>query len=262
MKIRFKDKPVRDEFGNVFEDLEYLVLGMEVNHYYFIDQNNQVAMLAKDLFKITDDVAPDFWVEDNGRLVPEDWLWDNFLSLNDEPYQESEEIWHTTQFAKGLEKFNFSSIPSNFAKAYDTTYKVNLIDNYLTVASDYDSLIDVRHKYSFTSFKKLGDLPYFRIINGNPQYYDKVLITNDTITGFEIISEALKEIGSSFGYSNYNFDSYWIETIRKRILLSIWSIWGTKNFDVYKISYVRGGSQDYLLEKNNDVYKLSFHYFT
>ena len=38
MKIRLKEIPTIDPFGNVVEDIEYLVLGIDVNHYYILTE--------------------------------------------------------------------------------------------------------------------------------------------------------------------------------------------------------------------------------
>jgi len=262
VKIRFKDAPKADEFGHIPKDIEYLVLGMEVNHYYFLNENNEVGMLAKDLFRITDDSQPEFWIEDNGRTVPEEWLWKNFFSLNDEPYFEWDEIWFITQFAKGLEKFKLPSFPKAFAKTYDIHYKIDLIRTYLKIASNYDSLPDILWKYTFGSFKSLYNLPYFSISNGKPQYYEKIKITSVDKTGYEVLTDILKQIGSPFEYSKSEIDLEHLQVIRNRILFSFWSIWGTKEFDIFQLKYESGLKSDYILKKNDDVYMLSFDYFT
>lgn len=263
MKIRFKEISATDEFGHPYKDMEYLVLGMEINQYCFLNENNIVVMLAKDLFTITDKSQPEFWVEDNGRLVPEEWLWKHFFSLDGEPYCEWDEIWFITQFAKGLEKFKLSSFPQHFSKAYDPLYKCDLIGNFLKIASDYDSLLNhVQWEYRFMSFNRFYNLPYFGTSNGKPQYYEKIELTDANTSGFEILTDILKQIGSPFQYSELNIAIDSILFIRNRILFSIWSIWGTRNFDIFQLKYDSGLRSDYILKKDDDTYLLSFDCIT
>lgn len=262
MKIRLKEVPTTDEYGHPFKDMEYLVLGVLNGLYYYIDEHNRVALHYEEVFVVTDTSQPEFWVESNGNLIPEEWRKENFLSLHGEQFTEWDEIWFITQFAKGLEKFNLPTFPVNFTKAYDTTYKIELIISYLKIASDYDSLPDIRWEYSFGSFKHLNRLPYFSSSNGKPDYYEKIQLTNVNISGFEILTDVLKQIGSPFEYNKAIVDVEWLQVIRNRILFALWSLWGTNEFDVFQLKYVHGLKSEYVLEKGEDMYLLSFDYFT
>ncbi|MET3978129.1 hypothetical protein ABIB62_000696 [Mucilaginibacter sp. UYP25] len=265
MKIRFKETPTIGVFGDVRKDIEYLVLGIDVNQYYILTENNEVGTDHKDLYIITEHSRPEFWVEENGQIVPEEWLWKNFFSLNDEPYLEWDEIWFITQFAKGLEKFNLPVFPSLFKKAYDKSYKEELIGSYLKIASDYDSSAD-RYgdsEYTFKNWKNGINLPYFRWEGSTPQHYEKILITSADKTGYDVVTDLLKQIGSPFEYHKFDINLDYLQVIRNRILFSLWSIWGTKEFQVFQLKYSSGGfKSDYLLKKNDDVYLLSFDYYT
>lgn len=134
MKVRLREAPTSSVFGHVLKDIEYLVLGIDVNQYYILAENNEVGTVIKDRYEITDNICPEFWVEENGQTVPEEWLWKNLFSLNNEPYLEWDEIWFITQFAKGLEKFNLPVFPAQFKKAYDKRYKEELVNNSLGMA--------------------------------------------------------------------------------------------------------------------------------
>jgi hypothetical protein len=262
VKIRLKETPTIGVFGDVLSDIEYLVLGIDVNQYYILTENNEIGTVIKDQYIITDDTRPEFWVEENGQAVPEEWLWRNFQSLDGEPYLEWEEIWFITQFAKGLEKFNLPVFPSRFKKAYDKSYKKELIESYLVIASEYDSLPEehVTWNYTFFDFKGFIDLPYFRWDGGVPQRYEKVLITSDDKNGYEVVKDLLKQIGRPFEHNKSWVDLDFLQRIRNRILFSIWSIWGTKEFEVFRLKYSSGFKADYLLKRNDDVYCLLFSY--
>jgi hypothetical protein len=264
VKIRFKETPAMGVFGDVHKDMEYLVLGMDMNQYYILTENNDVGTDIKDKYIVTDHTRPEFWVDENGQSVPEEWLWKNFFSLNDQPCLEWDEIWFITQFAKGLEKFNLPVFPSRFKKAYDKSYKQELINNFLKIASDYDSLPDkyLNWEYTFEDFKNRINLPYFRWEGSIPQHYEKILITSTDKVGYDVVKDLLKQIGSPFEYSGYNIDLDNLQVIRNRILFSLWSIWGTREFDVFQLKYNSGLKSDYILKKNDDVYLLSFDYIT
>jgi len=240
---------------------EYLILGVDLNCYYVLDESNKVNYIIKDQIEITDNDQPSFWIEDNGRLVPEEWQWNNFLQLNDDITDEWDEIWFITQFAKGLSKFNLSEIPSNFQKANDVEYKIGLIKNYLKIASDYDNLADdyITWRYEFGYFN--DEIKCFRWINGEPQYFKKVLMSTNRC-GFDILKELLEQIGSPFENTKLKLDKDGLDVIRNRILFSIWSIFGTKQFEVYELVFDHHQQADYVISYNSQNYLLSFDYFT
>ncbi|QEM10085.1 hypothetical protein [Mucilaginibacter rubeus] len=266
MKIKFKTFPMSDGYGFPYSsrpDQEYLVLGIDNNQYYFLDESNEVGVLSKDMFEISDHSIPDFWVEENGQLAPEEWLWKKFFSLHGEPYLEWDEIWFSTQFMKGFEKFNLSFIPNRFKPAYDVNYKVNQINNYLKIASEYDTLCEdyISWEYEFGSFKSRGALPYYLSVNGAPQYYKKVLLSTEQ-EGFDILKGLLEQIRSPLERVKPDVDKEWLGVMRNRILFSIWSIWGVRSFDVFELKFENGSRNDYLLKYGDDVFILSLNFST
>ena len=141
--------------SNVPEPKECLILGITGSAYYVLDDTNYVNLIWKEWVEVTDHEQPDFWINDNGLLIPEEWRLKNYMLLYDiDLYAEWDEIWITTQFAKGLAKFNLPSIPLNYRKAVDNKYKIELVSTYLQFASDYDNLADryVRWSYTFGEF--------------------------------------------------------------------------------------------------------------
>lgn len=250
------------EGSDVPDPKDCLILGITGSAYYVLDETNYVKIISKEWVEITDYEQPDFWINDNGLLIPEEWRLENYMLLYDiDLYEEWDEIWITTQFAKGLAKFNLSSAPLNYRNAVDNKYKIELVGTYLQFASDYDNLADgfVRWRYTFGSFDDKIDC--FRWSNGEPQYYKKQLLT-DNLTGFDVLKGILKQIGYPFEDSKLSFDQEQLDVIRNRVLFSIWALFGTKHFDLYHLVYEKYGRDDYVLQLDDQYYLLSFDYTT
>lgn len=244
----------------VSDPTEYLILGVDTWIYYALDKSNYVGMYAKRQMEITDETKPAFWIEKKGRMLPEEWFLEDFFNLHDtDIYDEWAEIWFITQFAKGLSKFNLPSVPLNFKAAYDKDYKVQLIVNYLEMACSYDNLIDgdVEGNYSFGQFN--DELTCFRWENGVPHSFSRKLMSEKT-TGFEILRDILEAIGETFKNHKISINDHWLDKIRNRILYSIWALFGTKDFDVYKLIYTKGSHSDYIIKYEKETYLLSFDY--
>lgn len=239
---------------------ECLILGITGSAYYILDESNRVITLIKDWVEITDYEQPDFWVHIDGGFIPEEWRAENFMLLYDiDLYEEWHEIWIKTQFAKGLSKFNLPTVPVNYQDAFDNKYKKELVSTYLQLACDYDNLVsgNMRWNYSFGYFR--NDIECFRWNNSEPQYFTKKLLS-DQISGFEALKEILKQIGLPFEHANLKFDAEQLEIIRNRVLFSIWSLFGTKNFDVYKLVNEGSAEADYMIQSGDQCYLLSYDY--
>ena len=189
-------------------------------------------------------------------MVPEEWHWQNFLSLNGEPVFElwDFEIWSITQFAKGLLRYDLPEFPRNLKKALDIQYKLDIINAYFKIASEYDFL-------NSSEFAKYEIIDY-----SNPELASKIsseksLIT-DYIDGFDALSSILNQIGKPLEYS-FKLKSDEFENIRKIILFTIWALFGSKDFDVFKFSFVeemRNDGINYLLKRDAKAFILSFDY--
>jgi len=240
---------------------ELLILGIEHGYYHVLDESNRLVLLPKDDIEITDHEQPDFWIDDNGRLVPEEWRLENFLLLYEDLYNDWDEIWIVTQYAKAFWKFHLPTIPTNYEKAVDTNYKIDLVNNHLKLASDYDSMVEqhVRWIYTFGPFN--NELTYFRWMNGQAEHFKKKLMSDRTL-GFDVLKELLTKIGSPFETGKIINDNYFLEGIRNRLLFSIWSLFGTKEFAVYRLIYEKSAYLDYAITWKNETYLLSFDYFT
>ncbi|SHE53567.1 hypothetical protein [Pedobacter caeni] len=233
-----------------------LVLGIQGDWYFLLDEFNVFGILRKGEVEITDEEKPDFWIERNGRTVPEEWHWENFLSLQGCPYDEWNEIWFITQFAKGFSKFNLPELPQPFNKANDIDYKYQIVKNYLQIAEDFDNLIEpepISWGYLFYRFE--NDLSSIRWADGKQIPFKKVLISGES-SGFDVLKGLIYEIGSSFQRLKPSVDRELLDGIRNRILFSIWAIFGTKEFEVYKLVYDKHSESDYLLQYGTE------HYFT
>ncbi|HKG07181.1 MAG TPA: hypothetical protein VKB19_12015 [Pedobacter sp.] len=239
---------------------ECLILGIDTHSYYVLDESNKVNIFGKHQIEITDEDTPEFWIENNGRLLPEEWLWENFFNLHDTNiYDEWDEIWFITQFAKGLSKFNLSSVPLNIRKAYDKDYKIQLVRNYLEMASCYDSLVDeyFENSYCFGSFN--DELTCFRWTNDSPEHFTKKLMSTNT-SGFDVLKSILARLGEAFKHAKIKVNNHWLDIIRNRVLYSVWSLFGTKEFEVYELIYTGSSHSDYIIKYEKETYILSFNY--
>lgn len=246
-------------FG-LLRNKEYLILGITGHGYIIYNELGDINFATPiDRIEITDQTKPDFWridETDDQHLVPEEWHWQNFLSLNGEPVLElwDYEIWSVTQFAKGLLKYDLPKFPSNLKRALDVQYKLDIINAYFKIASEYDYL----KSYEFAKYEII-DFSRREFYSQIPA--EKSLIV-DCIDGFSAISSILNQIGQPLEYS-LKLKSYEFENIRKIILFSIWALFGTKDFDVFKISFVeemRNNGINYLLKKDTKAFLLSFDY--
>ncbi|WP_316750955.1 hypothetical protein [Pedobacter gandavensis] len=240
---------------------EYLILGIDTCIYYVLDESNNVDMLGKSQIEITDESKPEFWIEKDGRLLPEEWFWENFFNLHDSDLSDEwDEIWFITQFAKGLSKFNLPSVPLHFRQAFDKDYKIQLIGNYLEMAGCYDNLVDeyIEHKYTFGKFN--DELTCFRWSNNTPEYFTKKLMSIKT-SGFNTLKEILEILGESFKNAKININDHWLDIIRNRVLYSIWSLFGTKHFEVYELIDTGHSYSDYMIKYEEETYLLSFESF-
>jgi len=243
--------------------IECLILGITYGSYYVLDESNYVKLLPKEWVEITDYEQPDFWINVHDEvLLPEEWLSENYMLLYDcDILDEWDEIWITTQFAKGLSRFNLPTVPLNYKNAFDSEYKVGLVSNYLRLACDYDNLVERYGTWVYTFGYFDNNVDFFRVINGEPQYFTKKPLSGQA-TGFEVLMEILKQIGRPFEDYKLRFDSEKLEVIRNRVLFSIWSLFATKQFDVYQLIYERYGRGDYVVQLNDQYYLLSFDYCT
>lgn len=237
---------------------EYLILGIDTYIYYVLDESNNVDIFHKSEIEITDESKPEFWIEKNGRLLPEEWFWENFFNLHDSDLSDEwHEIWFITQFAKGLSKFNLPSVPLHFRKAFDKDYKIQLISNYLEMAGYYDNLVDQYIENSYTFGKFNNELSCFRSPNGTPENFTRKLISTNT-SGFDTLKRILEGLGESFKNAKININDRWLGMIRNRVLYSIWSLFGTKDFEVYELIYTRYSNSDYIIKYEKETYLISF----
>lgn len=247
-------------FG-LLRDKEYLILGITRYGYIMYDELAEISFATPiDKIEITEQTKPDFWKidkTDDKHLVPEEWHWENFLSLNGEPVFElwDYEIWSITQFAKGLLKYNLPKFPSKFKRASDTQYKIDIINAYFKIASEYDNINQyesVEYKISAFSESRLNILIPM----------EKILIKNYS-NGYECIRYLLTSIGNPLERS-FDLKPLEFENIRNIILFSIWSLFGTKDFDVFKISFeeeIRNSGIQYLLKGDAEAFILRFDSF-
>lgn len=258
-----KGKIIRTTYGSeVPEPKECLILGVTGSAYYVLDETNRVNIIKKEWVDITDHEQPDFWINDNGMLIPEEWRLENYMLLYDcDLLEEWDEIWITTQFAKGLARFNLQSVPLNYKDAFDNEYKLKLVGIYLKFASDYDNLLErsVCWYYRFQTFD--FDTDFFGWSNGEPQYFSKKLLSGNQV-GFDVLQSVLKQIGSGFETSVLQFDFEQLDIIRNRILFSIWALFSTKEFEVYHLEYKSYGRGDFVLKLGDQCYLLSLNYTT
>lgn len=237
---------------------EYTILGIDsVKYYYVYNELNNIDLVPVDIIEITDNNHPAFWEIDESnknRLVPKEWHWHNFLSFDGEPYIElwNYEIWSITQFVKGINKYDLPIFPVNFRRALDASYKLDLINAYLKLAAQYDSL-------------KQGDLLFHYLISSYSVSEEILNDSKNTLlteksSGFEILRSILQIIGEPLQHI-LKTKSYEFEEIRNRILFSIWALFGTKEFKIIKLKKVETEVK-YLLINSNKSFVLSFDYFT
>lgn len=243
---------------SLLREKEYLILGIENRNYYIYNELHQVDLVPCERIEITDKNYPNFWQTDNSatnRLVPKEWHWENFLNFDGEPYCElwDYEIWSVTQFAKGLELYNLPVFPERFIKAYDAHHKIKLIENCLKIAGDYDSLKqgDLQYIYRFSSYGKETQ----KILEDS-----KNTILTNSLLGFEVLNSILQAVGEPL-QRLIGAELYELEEVRKRILFSIWALFGTKEFYVLKQEQL-DSEINYLLTRNDESYVLSFDYVT
>lgn len=244
---------------SLIREKEYLILGIENSNYYIYNELYEISLVPCERIEITDNIHPHFWETDNldkNRLVPKEWHWENFLSFDDEPYLElwDYEIWSLTQFSKGLELYNLPIFPLSFSRAYDVGYKIELIKTCLKIAGDYDSLKqgDLLYIYRFSSY---GRKETQKILEDS-----KYVLLTKNLSGFEVLNSILQEVGEPL-QRLIGSKLYELEEVRKRILFSIWALFGTKEFYVFKEKQV-DSEINYILTRNNESFVLSFDYAT
>jgi hypothetical protein len=243
---------------SLIREKEYLILGIENSNYYIYNELHDIGLVPCERIEITDNSHPHFWEIDNSatnRLVPKEWHWENFLSFEGEPYCElwDYEIWSVTQFAKGFNLYSLPVFPLKFIRAFDVGHKIELIETCLKIAGDYDSLKqgDLRYLYRFTSYRKETQ----KILEDSKN----ILLTNN-LSGFEVLNSILQAIGEPL-QRLIGTELYELEDIRKRILFSIWALFGTKEFYVLKQEQV-DSEINYILTRNDESFVLSFDYIT
>lgn len=245
---------------NLTLDKEYKILGIELWGYYIIDDLNNFITVGNDVFKLQDERMLDFWIKDpenQSRIVPQEWLYKNFLFLNEglEDFIH-EEIWIKTQLLRGLINYNLDSIPNNLKFAdcdYTKTAIVHSIlktievfsNQYRTNGSPYLQCNFIKFHYS--------DVTIPSGVLKEAEFSD--LLMEDDNSFFEKIEYILDRILEYPKIIKQNDDR---KSILKRLVYTIWSIFQTDNVKIIMRKY-RHYYPEYILISHNKCYKLTIY---
>ena len=243
---------------------EYFIYGIEGSCYYIIDDYNNFIYIGANYFELTDNETPNFWLKDpqnNDRILPSEWHYENFLFLNEglEDFSNNE-IWINTQFLKGLLKnYKIENLPNNLISANDDIAKTQIINSILKSYEDFSNQYrDNGSPYldcSFYDFKAVYENRESGIIS-NIEHIEFKDIEYENEKGFiENIMDILSDIIS---YPKIEKQSDNSELILKRLAYSIWSVFQTKDVKIIMRKH-NHSYPEFILKTDEKCFKLSVY---
>lgn len=255
----FINNEVLNKNNNLTLDKEYKILGIQFGSYYIIDDSNNFITVRSDFFKIKESKIPDFWRKDpenDSRIVPQEWHYENFLFLNDglEDFIH-EEIWSQTQLLKGLVHYNFENIPNNLRLANCDYAKRNIIYSILKTLEVFSNQYRTNASpYLHCNFTKFDDSHLIIASKNNKLEFNDVLIKNEK-SFFENLEYILNSI-IEYPIIEKNHDDS--DSILKRLVYSIWSIFQTDDVEIIIRKYTHQQPL-YILKTDNKCFMLSLY---
>lgn len=268
-----KGKFINNDFFKIFPNFkkrltfgkEYIIYGIELGSYYIIDDLNNFINIAIYNFELQDNSIPSFWIRDpenNDRLLPSEWHFENFLFLNEglEDFSNNE-IWINTQLLKGLLKnYKIEHIPKNLISADDDIAKTQIVNSILKSFMDFSNQYrDNGSPYldcSFYDFKDVYESGESGIYGNDDEGWQFNDITYNIEIGFlDNIMDILSDIIS---YPEIVKNSDNSELILRRLAYSIWSIFQTKEVKIIMRKY-KHYYPEFILISDEKCYKLSMY---